>query len=60
MAQDSGTSKVSSIRERMAASAATVQQYRARLIDAGVVAPVSFGELEFTLPYLGEYLRGEL
>lgn len=33
------------------------QQYRARLIDAGVVEAPRDGELSITVPYLDEYLR---
>jgi DNA-binding IclR family transcriptional regulator len=58
MAQDDGVSAIADVRRRLGASHATAQQYRARLIAAGLVAPERRGELSFTLPYLGEYLQG--
>lgn len=57
MAVDEGPSKVSDIQARLDVSAGYVQSYRARLIEAGVIASERRGELEFTVPYLGEYLR---
>lgn len=60
MSMDKGPSRVGEIKERMHASAATVQIYRKRLIAAGVIAADRRGEVAFTLPYFGDYLRGEL
>jgi hypothetical protein len=57
MAHAGEPAAVSAIRERLGASNATIQQYRARLIAAGIVAPARRGVLEFTVPFLGEYLR---
>ncbi|WP_165173259.1 AAA family ATPase [Adlercreutzia sp. ZJ242] len=57
MAVDEGPSKVSDIQARLGVSAGYVQSYRARLIEAGVVASERRGELELVVPYLGEYLR---
>lgn len=57
MAVDEGPSKVSDVQMRLDVSAGYVQSYRARLIEAGVVASERRGELEFVVPYLGEYLR---
>ena len=54
-----GISSTGDIAERMSVSAGYVQQYRRRLLDAGVIASPKRGQLEFTVPYLGEYLRGE-
>lgn len=59
MAKDPEESGVSDIKERMNKSQSYVQTYRARLIDAGVIAPAGRGTLAFTVPYLGEYLRDE-
>ena len=39
---------------------AAVVETRARLIGHGVIAAAGMGELEFTVPYLAEYLRDEL
>lgn len=57
MAKDDGVSKIIDIQKRLGVSKSYVQPYRARLIASGVVASPKRGELEFTLPYLGEYLR---
>jgi DNA-directed RNA polymerase specialized sigma subunit len=60
MAQDQEVSSMSDIRSRMGVSAAYVQQYRIRLLESGVIDQVSRGKVEFAVPYLREYLRGEL
>ena len=60
MAKDSGVSRIIDIKKRLSASDSTVQAYRKRLLDAGVIANERRGELAFTLPYIDEYLRGEL
>jgi hypothetical protein len=60
MSEDDEYSAIADVKNRMGASAATVQQYRARLIEAGVVAPVKRGELTYTIPYMKDYFRGEL
>ena len=59
MSKDYGESSISEIRERMNISQSYVQNYRTRLIEAGIIAPVNRGKLAFNIPYLGEYLRGE-
>jgi hypothetical protein len=60
MAESGEDGRIADIRERMEVSQATAQQYRLRLIESGVVASSARGELEFTIPYMGEYLRGEM
>jgi hypothetical protein len=60
MAEEGENASIADIRKRLDVSQATIQQYRARLIDSGIVAPSARGELEFTIPYIGEYLRGEM
>ena len=60
MAKDPEESSISDIKDRMEKSQTYAQTYRARLIGAGVIAPVNRGTLAFTVPYLGEYLRNEL
>ena len=60
MAIDHSDSRTKDIIKRLNASQANVQKYRTRLIKAGIIAPVRRGELTFILPFLGEYLRGEL
>jgi len=60
MSKDKEISKVADVRERLKKTDSYVQQYRRRLMDAGVIASRKRGTVEYSLPYLGEYLRGEL
>jgi DNA-binding MarR family transcriptional regulator len=60
MAKDSGDSQISDIAKRLGVDSSYAQQYRKRLIEAGVIASGRRGRIEFTVPYLGEYLRKEL
>lgn len=60
MAKDSEESRTSDIRERLGAEKSHVQTYRRRLIEAGVIHSASRGLLAFSIPYLGQYLRGEI
>lgn len=55
--QGDGVVPVSSILRETSLSNSYFQQYRARLIDAGVIASPRDGELIITVPYLPEYLR---
>jgi hypothetical protein len=57
MAQDSGPSAISAIQERMGVDSNYASQYRLRLIAAELVHDAGRGLLDFTLPYLREYLR---
>ncbi|HEY9307901.1 MAG TPA: ATP-binding protein [Microbacterium sp.] len=57
MAQDTGPSKLSAIAARMSVDRNYASQYRARLIDAGIIEPAGHGHVTFTVPYLREYLR---
>lgn len=59
MAQDDGPSRVSDIQQRLGVSQGSVQSYRKRLIDAGVVMAPRRGELSFVVPTLADYLRRE-
>ncbi|MDR0499891.1 MAG: AAA family ATPase [Coriobacteriales bacterium] len=60
MAVDKTLSKVSDIKQRLKVSSAYIQPYRRRLMAADIIVSPSRGQLEFRIPYLGEYLRGEL
>ncbi len=60
MSVDEGISRVSDVQRRMQVSKSYVQTYRTRLIEFGIIASMGRGELVFQIPYLGEYLRGEL
>ena len=58
MAQDEGRSSTAQITARLGVSNGYFQNYRKRLVDAGVVEAPRHGELEFAVPYLADYLRG--
>ena len=60
MAKDNDESCVSDIRERLIVGKSHVQTYRKRLIEAGIIHSSSRGMISFSIPYLGQYLRGEI
>ena len=60
MALDIGECKISDIRSRLHVGKSHVQTYRRRLIDAGLIHSSSRGIVAFSIPYLGQYLRGEI
>jgi DNA-binding Lrp family transcriptional regulator len=60
MALDNEESRVSDIRDRLQVAKSHVQTYRKRLLEAGLIHSLSRGTLAFSIPYLGQYLRGEL
>lgn len=57
MAQDNGPSKMADIQQRMQTDANYAGQYRLRLIAQELIQPVGHGKVDFTIPYLREYLR---
>lgn len=57
MALDDGPSKTADIASRLGVDANYVSQYRLRLIAAELIAPTRHGYVDFTLPYLRDYLR---
>ena len=57
MAQDDGPSSTSVIAERMGRDVGYASRYRARLLDAQVIRESGYGMVDFTIPYLREYLR---
>ncbi|QTX03348.1 AAA family ATPase [Agromyces archimandritae] len=57
MAQDPERSKLAAIAARMGVTAGYASQYRARLIEAGMIAPAGHGLVVFAVPYLREYLH---
>lgn len=57
MALDNGPSRTGEVAERLGVSAQHAGVYRARLIDADVITPTTRGRVDFTLPYLRDYLR---
>lgn len=57
MAQDDGPSSTSVVAERMHKSAAYANTYRTRLLEAQVIKEAGFGQVDFAIPYLRQYLR---
>ena len=57
MAIDDGPSRMADIATRLNADANYASQYRLRLIAADMIHPASHGHVDFTLPYLRDYLR---
>jgi hypothetical protein len=60
MAEDEDRTKVADIVKRMGVSDAYVQVYKKRLIDSGYVHAAGRGYVQFSLPYLGAYIRRQL
>ena len=59
MAQIGETARISEIAKSLGVTPEYAQQYRRRLIDAGVVEQVRRGVVAFSIPYLHDYLRKE-
>lgn len=57
MAQDDGPSSTSAIAERMGKDVKYASIYRMRLIEAQVIEDKGYGKVDFSIPYLREYLR---
>ena len=57
MAQDDSITKVADLENRLNLSHGTIQTYRRRLLDAGIISSPRRGELSFTIPGLSDYLR---
>lgn len=57
MAEDDGPSRTSHIGRRLGDASNTVGNYRARLIDAGLIEPAGYGLVDFAIPGLREHLR---
>jgi hypothetical protein len=57
MAHDEGPSKMSDIASRLKVDANYASQYRLRLIATELIEPVGHGRVDFTMPYLRDYLR---
>ena len=60
MAQDDGPSATSDVARRMGLSMSNASNVRHRLIVYGVIADRRMGVVDFELPLMREYLRGEL
>ncbi len=57
MAHDDGPSKMADLQQRLNVDSSYASQYRLRLIAAELIYPTRRGYVDFTLPYLREYLR---
>jgi len=57
MAVDDGVSGTGNVAERMGAKLTLAANYRARLIDAGLIEAAGHGEVRFSIPGLRQYLR---
>lgn len=57
MSIDDGPSKTSDVRDRLGVSDSYASQYRRRLIAVELIRPTRRGWIDFTLPYLREFLR---
>lgn len=57
MAHDDGPSRMRDIAARLDVDGNYASQYRLRLIATELIEPVGHGRVDFTMPYLREYLR---
>jgi hypothetical protein len=57
MSVDDNESAMADIKDRMGVSVGYASQYRLRLIEQGLVAPVSRGKVDFAIPMTREYVR---
>jgi hypothetical protein len=57
MAEDDGRSRIADIVRRMGVSDQYVQVYKKRLIESGYVQADGRGHVDFSLPYLRDYVR---
>jgi len=60
MSKDNEESRICDIRERLQVEKSHVQTYRSRLIESGIIHAPSRGVVAFSIPYIGQYLRGEI
>ena len=57
MAATEGPARVADLRRTLGVDAQYMGVYRQRLLDAGIIYAIQRGVIDFTLPYLREYLR---
>lgn len=57
MSKDDGQSKMADLAERLDVNKKYAGIYRRRLIDAELIEPTKHGHVDFTLPFLRDYLR---
>lgn len=56
MAELGGACRTADVAKRMGVTPDYAQQYRRRLLDAGVIEATRTGQVGFCIPYIGEYL----
>lgn len=57
MSVDEGESKIADVAQRMGVKSNYASQYRARLIEQGIIGERGRGRVGFDLPYFKEYLE---
>lgn len=57
MAEDDGPSRTADIGRRLGDARNTIGNYRARLIDAGLIESTGHGLIDFAIPGLRDHLR---
>jgi hypothetical protein len=57
MAEDDGESSIADIERRLGRDHGYVSRYRSRLLVAGIIEPTRRGWVDFTIPYLREFVR---
>lgn len=57
MAQDDGPSRTGDIAQRMGKDIQYAGRYRERLIQAGIIYAPSYGYVDYTIPYLRQWLQ---
>lgn len=57
MAQDQGPSRTGDIAQRLGKDPQYAGRYRERLIQAGIIYPSAYGYVDFTIPYLRQWLQ---
>jgi len=60
MSYDTKTSQFSDIMDRLNKDKNYISTYRSRLKKLGVIKGDSYGEMEFTLPYMNEFLQNKI
>lgn len=57
MAEDDGESAIADVERRLGRDHGYVSRYRSRLIVAGIIEPTRRGFVDFTIPYMREFVR---
>ena len=60
MAQDARESSIAEIEERLGRDHGYVSRYRSRLIVAGIIEPTRRGYVDFTIPYMRDFVRANV